>query len=211
MLGNDATPSTSKEDYREEVQSVSQRATIPLILVGSHRPNSTKAPRLTELLIRSLTVNDVAAALAVINTAARWCSEFLPPAEFRDPEMTSADWNAESLRMKWFGANLDGRLTGVIGLEYVRDVALVRHAYVLPEHQRQGVGSHLLDHVEREVQGVPRILAGTYAGNYKARHVLEKAGYHLHVDSEAMLRAYYRISEDRLRSSVVYAKLLNAT
>lgn len=166
---------------------------------------------MTKLLIRSLTVDDVAAALVVINTAARWYSEFLSPAEFRDPEMTSAGWNAESLRVKWFGAILDGRLTGVIGLEYVREVALVRHAYILPEHQRQGIGSHLLDHVEREVQGVLRILAGTYVGNYKARHVLEKAGYCLHVDSEAMLRTYYRISEDRLRSSVVYAKLLNVT
>ena len=97
------------------------------------------------------------------------------------------------------------------GLEYVRDVALLRHAYVLPEMQRQGVGSHLLYHLEAQVQGVRRILVGTYAGNYKARHALDKAGYHLSADSEAVLRTYYGIPEDRLRSSVTYEKLLHAT
>ena len=166
---------------------------------------------MTESLIRSLTVHDRDAALTVINTAARWYSEFLPPADFRDPEMTPADWNAEALRMIWFGAIFGDRLAGVMGLEYVRDVALLRHAYVLPEYQRQGVGSHLLDHLEGQVQGVPRILVGTYAGNHKARHVLERAGYHLSVDSGALLRSYYGISEDRLRSSVTYEKLLHAT
>ena len=166
---------------------------------------------MTEFLIRSLTARDRDAALTVINTAARWYREFLPPTEFRDPEMTPADWDAEALRMTWVGAILDRGLVGVMGLEHVRDVALLRHAYVLPQFQRQGVGSHLLVHLEGDVQGVPRILVGTYAENYKARHVLEKAGYHLAADSEALLRAYYGIPEDRLRSSVTYEKLLHDT
>jgi hypothetical protein len=49
---------------------------------------------------------------------------------------------------------------------------------------------------------------GTYAGNYKARGALGKAGYHLSGDSEAVLRAYYAIPEDRLKSSVTYEKQL---
>ena len=61
--------------------------------------------------------------------------------------------------------------------------------------------------LEAKVHGVSRILVGTYAGNYKARHALEKAGYRLAADSEALLRAYYGIPEDRLRSSVTYVKL----
>ena len=165
---------------------------------------------MTDPLIRSLTLKDRDAALTVINTAARWYREFVPAAELHDPEMTPSDWDAEAQRMTWYGAFLGARLAGVMGLEYVRDVALLRHAYVLPEHQRQGVGSDLLDHLEAQVQGVPRILVGTYAENYKARYVLEKAGYHVSADSEAMLRTYYGIPEDRLRSSVTYEKLLHA-
>ena len=111
--------------------------------------------------------------------------------------------------MTWYGAEgSDGALFGVMGLEYVGDVALLRHAYVSPRAQRQGVDSRLRAHLEAEARGVERIVVGTYAANYKARGVLEKSGYALCADSEAILRRYYAIPEDRLRSSVVYEKRL---
>lgn len=159
-------------------------------------------------LIRALTPADTEAALGVINTAARWYREFLPPEEFHEPEMTRAEYEAEARRMTWYGAFVEGCLVGVIGLEYVRDAALFRHAYVLPEHQRAGIGAALGEHLERQVRGVARIIVGTYRGNYKARAGLEKAGYRLSPDPEAVLRAYYVIPEDRLRGSVTYEKPL---
>ena len=127
--------------------------------------------------LRPLTLGDREAALAVINAAARWYREFLPPAEYHEPEMTAAAWETEAQRMAWYGAFVDGALVGVMGLEYVRDAALLRHAYVLPEHQRRGVGSRLRERLEAELRGVARIIVGTYAGNHKARRALEKAGY----------------------------------
>jgi hypothetical protein len=57
---------------------------------------------------------------------------------------------------------------------------------------------------------VRRIVVGTYAGNHKARNALEKAGYRLASDSEGVLRAYYTIAEDRLKSSVAYEKACQA-
>jgi GNAT superfamily N-acetyltransferase len=161
---------------------------------------------MSALTIRSLTLADRDAALTVINTAARWYTEFLPREEFHDPEMTAAQWDAEAQRMAWYGAFMDGTLVGVMWLEYVRDVALLRHGYVLPEYQRQGVGSLLMQHLERQVEGVRRIIVGTYAGNYKARGILAAAGYRLSEDSPTRLRAYYAIPEDRLQSSVTYEK-----
>jgi len=159
-----------------------------------------------EPVIRALTPADRAAALAVINEAARWYREFLPVEEYHEPEMTAETFDGEARRLSWYGAFAAGRLTGVMGLEYVGDVALLRHAYVLPDAQRRGLGSHLLDHLEREVRGVDRIVVGTYAGNYKARRALEKAGYHLSADCQAVLRAYYSIPDDRRRTSVTYEK-----
>jgi len=156
--------------------------------------------------IRPLAGADRDAALAVINTAARWYREFLPPAEYHDPEMTPAAWEAEARRLTWYGAFAGEALVGVMGLEYVRDVALLRHAYVLPEHQRHGVGARLREHLEAQIPAGIRIIVGAYAGNYKAGRALEKAGYRRAPDSEATLRAYYAIPEDRLRSSVVYEK-----
>ena len=157
--------------------------------------------------MRILTLADTDAGLDVINTAARWYREFLPPEEFHDPEMTREQFEAEARRLTWYGAFVGGTLVGVMGLEYVRDVALLRHAYVLPQHQRGGVGSVLGQHLERQVKGVARIVVGTYRENFKARSALEKMGYRLSPDSEAVLRAYYTIPEDRLKSSVTYEKV----
>jgi GNAT superfamily N-acetyltransferase len=156
--------------------------------------------------IRPLTSADRDAALAVINEAARWYREFLPAEDYHDPEMTPAAWDAEARRLHWYGAFVGPSLVGVMALEVARDAALLRHGYVLPEHQRGGIGSALREHLEACVRGVRRIIIGTYRGNYKARRALEKAGYRPSADSEAVLRAYYAIPEDRLRASLTYEK-----
>jgi len=158
--------------------------------------------------IRPLMPADRDAALSVINTAARWYREFLPAGELHDPEMTPAQWDAEARRMSWDGAFVEGGLVGVMGLEYVKDVALLRHAYVLADHQRHGIGTLLREHLEAQVRGVRRIIVGTYRENHKARRMLEAAGYTVSPDPEAVLRNYYSIPEDRLKSSVTYEKVL---
>jgi GNAT superfamily N-acetyltransferase len=156
---------------------------------------------------RPLTQADRAAALEVINTAAQWYHEFLPPEELHSPEMTPEQWDAEARRMTWYGAFVEGELVAVMGLEAKGDAALVRHGYVLPEHQRRGVGGMLLAFLEGAA-GVPRMIIGTYAANYKARASLEKAGYRLCADSPALLTRYYELPPDRARASVAYEKLL---
>ena len=158
------------------------------------------------MTIRSLMTTDRVAATTVINTAARWYQDFLPPQELHDPEMTPEQWDAEAQRLTWYGAFQEETLVGVAGLEYIKDVVLFRHCYVLPEQQRLGVGSLLTRHLESEVRGVQRIVIGTYAANYQAGGALEKMGYHLSQDSGAVLRSYYSIPEDRLLSSVTYEK-----
>jgi GNAT superfamily N-acetyltransferase len=156
--------------------------------------------------IRELTRADGPAAVGVVNTAAAWYAEFLPAAEVAEPEMTLADWLGEAERMTWIGAFVGEELVGVIGLEYVHDAVLFRHAYVLPGYQRQGVGTSLYQHSERLIRGADLMIAGTYAANHQARTGLEKAGFVLSRDSEAVLRKYYDIPEERLLTSVTYEK-----
>jgi GNAT superfamily N-acetyltransferase len=156
--------------------------------------------------IRLLTPADRAAALDVINRAAQWYREFLPPAELHSPEMTPAQWDAEAARMAWYGAFATQALVGVMGLERKMDAALVRHAYVLPDVQRQGVGAALLAHVEQAAD-CSRMIVGTYAANHKARALFERSGYTLSPDCVAVLRRYYAIPEDRLLASVTYEKI----
>lgn len=161
------------------------------------------------IAIRELRPDDAARAVEVINAAARWYREFLPPEHLHEPEMDEAGWKAEGQRMTWWGAFIDHSLVGVMGSEPIGEVALLRHAYILPRHQRQGVGSALREHVEEALAGVERIIVGTYAANYKARGILEKGGYRLSADSESVLRTYYAIPEDRLLTSVTYEKALD--
>ena len=169
-------------------------------------------PVAAQVTIRPLTAADRDVAVDVINTAARWYGEFLPAEELHDPEMTAAQWDEEARRMTWYGGFLDGVLLGVMGLEYSRDAALLRHAYILPEHQHHGIGLRLAEHLEgaahdaRAARGLRRIIVGTYVRNYKARGALEKSGYRLSADSAAILREYYAIPEDRLLASLTYEK-----
>ncbi len=159
-----------------------------------------------DLIIRPLTTDDQRAALAVINTAAEWYREFLPPDELQGPEMTEDGWQTEARRMTWYGSFDGDALVGVMGLEYVKNAALFRHAYVLSDYQRQGVASMLHRYLEDQVRDVERIIVGTYAANYKARRALEKGGYQLSTDSEDVLRTHYDIPDHRIASSVTYEK-----
>ena len=168
----------------------------------------TREAAVSPVAIRRLSAADREAALAVVNEAARWYREFLPPAEYHEPEMTADDWDREVQRLTWYGVFVAGTLAGVGGLEHVHDAALLRHGYVLPAYQRTGIGARLLEHLESEAGGVERIVVGTYRDNYKARQALEKAGYRQSPDPEQVLRAYYAIPEGRLRSSVTYEKTL---
>jgi putative acetyltransferase len=169
-------------------------------------PDASESP----ILIRSLTAADREAALAIINEAARWYREFLPPEEHHEPEMTAEEWEREGRRLTWYGVFAGGILVGVGGLERVRDAALLRHGYVLPGWQRIGIGARLVAHLEAEARGVERIVVGTYRGNYKARRSLEKAGYRPSPDPEAVLRAYYAVPEARLKASLTYEKTLGS-
>lgn len=162
----------------------------------------------TSLKIREVSEDDREAALEIINVAARWYSEVLPIDEVSGDEMTPEEWDIESQRMTWYGAYAQEKLIGVIGLEYVADVALLRHWYVLPDQQRHGAGSRLREHLEKCATGVDKIIAGTYEVNYKARGALERAGYRLSLDSQAVLEKYYDIPDDRRASSITYERSL---
>lgn len=56
----------------------------------------------------------------------------------------------------FWGYERDGALVGVMGIQPVRDVHLIRHAYVRPDSQRQGLGGALLKHLSLEHRHVTK-------------------------------------------------------
>ncbi len=160
----------------------------------------------TPPVIRKLTVQDREPALEVINMVAEWYREFLPPDELHTPEMDGPGWEAEAQRMTWWGAFAGDDLVAVMGSEPIDEVVLLRHAYVLPRHQRQGIASQLLDHIQEYLPKPVRLVVGTYAANHKARGVLERSGFVLAENSKELLRSYFDIPDDRRRGSVAYEK-----
>ena len=88
--------------------------------------------------IRAYDVGDLPAALHLINAAARSYRVFLPPEEYHEPLMTREEFEREAERIRFYVAADDrGDIVGVMGLERIRDVALIRHGYVRPDRQRR--------------------------------------------------------------------------
>ncbi len=99
-----------------------------------------------------------------------------------------------------------GTLCGVMGLQKVRDVHLIRHAYVLPAYQNRGVGTALL----AALSSVPGcVLVGTWAAAQWAIRFYERHGYTLVQAPEKtrLLQAYWSIPKQQEASSVVLARV----
>jgi GNAT superfamily N-acetyltransferase len=110
--------------------------------------------------IRPCRVDEHAAILRIINAAAEVYRSAIPPDCWHEPYMPSDELASEiTAGVSFWGYEADGRLVGVMGIQPVRDVD--RHAYVLPEAQRRGIGGALLSHLRG--QSVRSMLIGTWA------------------------------------------------
>jgi GNAT superfamily N-acetyltransferase len=112
--------------------------------------------------IRLCRRSDREAILAIINAAASAYRGVIPADRWHEPYMAADELNDEmAAGGAFWGCEQDSALVGVMGLQSVRDVDLIRHGYVLPESQRGGVGGALLSHVRR--RSTQRMLVGTWA------------------------------------------------
>ena len=156
-------------------------------------------------MIRPCDDPDLDAIYAIINEAARAYEGVIPTDCYHQPYIPMPELRREAARMTFYGWEEDGRLTGVIGYEPVKDVTLVRHCYVLPGRQRQGVGSALLRHAMRLTR-TQRLLVGTWADAIWAVRFYEKHGFRLLPDGDALLRTYWDIPARQRETSVVLGR-----
>ena len=104
--------------------------------------------------------------------------------------------------MTFFGWESNGELVGVMGFELSKDVTLIRHAYVLPHWQKQGIGSMLVNHLKGLVT-TSRLLVGTWADATWAIDLYQKHGFSLLPDKDELLKTYWDIPKRQINTSVV--------
>jgi GNAT superfamily N-acetyltransferase len=155
-----------------------------------------------EFSIRSCGLGDDKEMLKVINESAKAYRGVIPADCYREPYMPADEFRKEMSAMSFFGYKQKGKLLGVVGCQPIKDVTLVRHLYVLPEHQRRGIGTKLIAHVIRLAK-TRRILVGTWEAATWAMKFYEKEGFNLLPNKDRLLREYWKIPERQIELSVV--------
>jgi GNAT superfamily N-acetyltransferase len=157
-------------------------------------------------LIRACRDDEREAILAIVNAAAEAYRGVIPADRWHEPYMPRAELDAEiGAGVRFWGYEAEGELIGVMGVQEVRDVDLIRHAYVLPASQRRGIGAALLAYL-RDLSDRP-MLVGTWADAHWAIRFYKRHGFQL-VSPErkdALLREYWAIPERQIETSVVLA------
>ena len=143
---------------------------------------------------------------AIINEAAVAYRDAIPADRWHEPYMSRAELDREiAAGVAFWACEQDGRLLGVIGIQRVDDVDLIRHAYVRPESQRRGIGATLLAHVRRSSSR--RTLVGTWAAADWAIAFYRRHGFELVPPERTaeLLQRYWTIPQRQIEESVVLA------
>lgn len=128
----------------------------------------------------------------------------IPDDRWHEPYMEAGELDQEiAAGVKFWGYEADGGLTGVMGIQTVGDVDLLRHAYVLPANQRGGVGAALLAHLRG--LGERPMLVGTWAAAGWAIDFYRRNGFELVAPERKseLLARYWTIPERQIETSVV--------
>ena len=156
-------------------------------------------------MIRRLHHQDFVSILYVINDAARVYKGVIPDDMWNEPYMPAKKLRREiNSGVEFFGWQEKGKIIGVMGIQYVKDSTLIRHAYVLTKYQRKGVGSRLLKYLMNLAKS-SEILVGTWKNATWAIRFYEKHGFKLTSSKEKdkLLRKYWNIPERQIETSVV--------
>jgi GNAT superfamily N-acetyltransferase len=157
-------------------------------------------------MIRDCGLRDFDTILDIVNKAAEAYRAFIPADDWKDPYMPAVELRQDlAAGVSFVGREEAGGLVGIMGSQPVRDVVLIRHAYVRPEWQRHSIGSALLGELCRRTERP--MLVGTWAASSWAIRFYEKHGFQ-HVPEaqrEALLRRYWTVPDTQIAASVVLA------
>ena len=150
--------------------------------------------------------------LYVINDAAIKYKGVIPDNCWHEPYMSEQELvNEFNDELRMYGYHRNNKLIGVIGIQEVKDVILIRHAYTLTSYQGKGTGSELLKYLLKKNQN-SRLLVGTWRDATWAIRFYEKFGFILHAKDQStlLLKKYWKISSNQIKNSVVLERQLGS-
>ena len=157
-------------------------------------------------MIRRCDGRDFDVIWQIINDGARAYKGVIPADQWTEPYMSKEKLQHEmDAGVVFWGYEESGTLQGVMGIQEVRDVTLIRHAYVRTSSQKAGIGSQLLSHLRGLARGP--VLIGTWADAVWAIRFYEKHGFQIvdRPEKTWLLKKYWSIPERQEETSVVLA------
>ena len=154
--------------------------------------------------IRRCADDERGSILSIVNAAAEAYRGVIPADRWHEPYMSESELEGEiAAGVEFWGCEVDGALLGIMGIQAVGDVDLIRHAYVSPGSQRRGVGSALLDHLMRSAERP--VLVGTWAAAEWAVRFYRRHGFEpvSREQTTELLRTYWTIPERQIETSIV--------
>ena len=157
-------------------------------------------------MIRPCRDADLDTVCAIVNDAAEAYRGVIPPDRWHDPYMPRAELCTEiDAGVAFLGYEANGELVGIMGTQPVKDVVLIRHAYVRTSHRRQGIGEALLQACV--ASSAQPFLIGTWLAATWAIAFYEKHGFTVTDGDEKnrLLATYWSIPARQVETSVVLA------
>lgn len=158
-------------------------------------------------MIRQCDEKDFNSIYSIINDAALAYKGVIPQDRWKEPYM-SEDYLRRELDsgVVFYGYEETGELLGVMGIQHVRDVTLIRHAYVRTVQRNKGIGGKLLSHLKKMTDRP--VLIGTWADAVWAVRFYQKHGFRMVSAEEKnmLLKKYWSIPERQVETSVVLAE-----
>jgi N-acetylglutamate synthase-like GNAT family acetyltransferase len=157
-------------------------------------------------VIRRCTEDDFGTIFEIINDAASAYRGVIPADRWKDPYMPSEELRHQIAEgVEFWGYESAGELVGVMGIQPVQDVTLIRHAYVRTASRNKGLGGALLAFLVEQIQGP--VLIGTWADAVWAVRFYEKHGFRrVSVEQKnRLLKKYWSIPARQVKTSVVLA------
>ena len=155
-------------------------------------------------MISEYTKNDIYKILRVINEAAIKYKGLIPDNCWHEPYMSEQELFYEfTNKVRMFGYKRNKKLIGVIGIQEIKNVILIRHAYTLTHFQGKGAGSSLLKYLLKRNQN-SRLLVGTWEKATWAIKFYDKFGFVLHTKKQStlLLKKYWHIPSKQIENSV---------